>query len=254
MIGNVLMTDESGTTKSAYDDFNLIIKHKVINAPDPQLHKVEIVGKDGAVDLTDYLTGKVRFAERQINLDFRYLGVESTRTAMVSEFLAFVYGKKIRYTFNDDINYFYVGRMTENTPEVSGAVFDLSTSITVEPFKRDLESSAEEWLWDSFDFELGVINELSEIALPANQYVGFTIVGSYEDYPIVTTGNAPVQIWYDINPSYLETHAIDPQYTVPANSTLALYSLKILTGEHWFTCRAVDADSTVTIDYRGGIL
>ena len=252
MIGNVTMTNKDGITKSAYDDFNLIIKHKIIYAPNPQLHKQTITGMDGAVDLTEYATGKVRYNERQIKLDFRFLGPENERTAMVSRMLDFVHGQDIRYIFNDDLEFFYEGRMTENTPELKSNKYDLSTSITCKPFKRDLESSAEEWLWDPFDFELGVINELNSLALPANQYTGYLMVGSVEDYPIITATGANVQVWYDVNP---ETAAqVSPMWTINAGQTKKLYDCKILKGEHWFTFKAVNTAGTVTVDYRGGML
>lgn len=252
MIGNVTMTNKDGITKSAYDDFNLVIKHKVIHAPNPQTHKQTIIGMDGAVDLTEYTTGQVRFDERQIDLGFRFLGRENERTAMVSRLLDFVHGQKIRYIFNDDMEYFYEGRMVENTPEVDGARYDLSTSIIVEPFKRDLESSAEEWLWDPFDFELGVINDLASLELPSNQYVGYLMIGSIEDYPLITATGANVQIWYDVSPDVAPQ--VTPMWTINAGQTKKLYDCKILKGEHWFTFRAVNANGSVTVDYRGGML
>lgn len=255
MIGNVLMTDESGTTKSAYDDFNLIIKHKVINSPDPQLHKIEVVGRDGVIDLTDSIAGQVKFEERSIELSFRFLGKESERTAMVSEFLNFVYGKRISYNFNDDVSFVYIGRMTSCVPEVDGAIYDLETEIVVEPYKRTAESTAEEWLWDSFDFELGVINEFHEINVPANEYVGVTMVGTSNDNPIVTAIDANIQGWYDIAPEVVEQTGIQPHFVVDAGNTRKIYSVVILTGEHWFTFKTVgNTDGAVTVDYRGGSL
>lgn len=252
MIGNVTMTNKDGITKSAYDDFNLIIKHKVIHSPNPQLHKQTIIGMDGAIDLTEYITGNVKFDERQIDLNFRFLGRENERTAMVSKMLEFVHGQDIKYIFNDDLDFFYEGRMTENTPEVNGKTYDLSTTITCKPFKRDLTSSAEEWLWDTFDFELGVINELSSLELPVNEYVGYILIGTAEDYPIITAHDANVEVWYDVNPTIAQQ--VSPMWTIPANFTKKLYDCKILKGEHWFTFRARGNNGSVTVDYRGGML
>ena len=44
MIGNVTVINGSGVEKHSYKDYGLLIKTKVISAPEPQLHEVEVFG------------------------------------------------------------------------------------------------------------------------------------------------------------------------------------------------------------------
>jgi hypothetical protein len=45
----------------------------------------------------------------------------------------------------------------------------------VDPFKYDVFSSDEDWEWDIFDFENGIINEAAEIVV--NGATSFMLVG-----------------------------------------------------------------------------
>lgn len=238
MIGNVTVINESGIEKHSYNDFGLLIKTKVITAPEPQLHEVEVFGRDGTIDLTEAASGIVRYKKRTIKLELRYIGPENTRTSMLTNFENFIQGKLIKYIFDDDAAYYYIGRMISCEPEVAGAAFDLSTEISVQPYKYNIESTADDWLWDPFDFELGVINELHSILVNGTATV--TLIGSiYQDNPVITV-SAPMTVSYDGG---------DPISIYTGSQKV--YNIIINEGEHEFV---FTGNGTATIDYRGGVL
>lgn len=238
MINSVTMIDKSDVAKHSYDDFKLFVKSVVIHAPNVQLHKIEVEGRDGSIDITEELMGNVRYNDRKIDLDFRFADDEKNRTLMLVRLQNFMYGKKIKFIFADDDGYFYIGRMTSLTPNVDGAVFDLTTELEVDPYKYRTIASNEEWLWDPFDFEEGVANETGGIVVDGEETV---IMATDEkwDSPIIET-DAPMTVSYDGG--------------TPINLTIGrrkVYEIMMTTGKHYFT---FVGNGTVSIIYRGARL
>ena len=238
MIGSVLIIDDKGVEKDSRKDFDILIVSKVISAPTPKFNKVDVPGRDGKIDLSDTITGEIKFDERQIYLKFRYMGPENKRTAMLTEFLNFAYGKQIKCIFSDDESYYYIGRMSSQRPEINKVVLDMEIDMIVEPYKRNIESTDDDWLWDPFDFELGVINELNNIIVNGSAEV--SLVGAdYTDNPIITVDSL-MTVSYDggdpINLS-IGSHKI--------------YDIIITKGTHTFV---FTGNGIASISYRGGLL
>ena len=54
-----------------------------------------------------------------------------------------------------------------------------------DPYKYNVADSTEDWLWDSFDFETGIIDEGTEITVKAGERKTYTIVP--DQMPFVPT-------------------------------------------------------------------
>ena len=54
----------------SYKDFKLILTKKTISSPELQEEYVDVPGRDGPIDLSEVLTGTVKFKERTISLSF----------------------------------------------------------------------------------------------------------------------------------------------------------------------------------------
>ena len=75
----------------------------------------------------------------------------------------------MRVTFSNDPAYFWTGRAYITDFDRSREVGQFHLSIPkADPYKYSLADSTEDWLWDPFDFETGVID----------QGAGITISGS----------------------------------------------------------------------------
>lgn len=83
--------------------------------------------------------------------------------------------KNIRITFSNDPAYYWTGRAYITDFDRSREIGQFHLSVPkADPYKYSLADSTEEWLWDPFDFETGVID----------QGAGITISGSGIIYSI----------------------------------------------------------------------
>ena len=87
----------------------------------------------------------------------------------------------------EDKKKFYVGMVTVHDSNDSLYRFtnqETTPKGTAEPFKYDLQSSSEPWLWDSFNFHTGVIRTLKDIAINSTNRT-VKILGAGIDTPPV---------------------------------------------------------------------
>lgn len=150
--------------KHSYDDFGLILAERPEISP-PQVKKkiVEIHGADNTIDLSDVLTGDVFFENRRISCKFTVIGGRDKWSSIYSEILNYLHGKKMKITFDDDPNFYYYGRVAVNSWKSSKITATIVIEAEVDAYKLDALSSVDGWLWDLFDFETGIINELNGI-------------------------------------------------------------------------------------------
>lgn len=85
---------------------------------------------------------------------------------------------------DDDPDHYYMARLKVDGEKTDYVNAELTFSGTAEPFKYDLTATNEPWLWDTFNFETGVIREIEEVEITAeNNKV--TIIGAGIDTPPV---------------------------------------------------------------------
>lgn len=221
----------------SYDDLGLYMKSCVIDAPTPQTHRIEVQGRNGSIDLTDVLTGNVRYNDRAISLSFRYLGAENTRTALLSNLENFAHGQKLKFIFDDDKAFYYLGRIESISPSVNRKALDIDMTLTVDPYKYNIMSSADAWLWDPFDFEEGIINETANMEVDGE--LEYTLIAQDRwENPIIISDSA---MTVDFN---------GETYPIQVGSQV-MYEIIITSGENVFTFHG---NGTVTINYVGGML
>lgn len=241
MINGLLMVNtKTEEEKRLYENYGIIIKSVQIAAPDVQDHRVGIIGRNGSVDLTEAVTGNVRYNDRSIDIDVRFLGNENQRTAKVSELENFAHGQKLKFIFDDDDAFYYLGRIDSVSPPkvVNNKALDFTLSLTVDPYKYNITTSAEDWLWDPFDFEEGMINETANMEVDGE--LTYTLLAQRRwECPIIIS-NSAMTLEYD------EGEPIN----IVAGSQV-MYDIIITEGEHTFK---FTGNGTVTINYVGGML
>ena len=87
--------------KHSYRDFGLILSSKVISPPEPQTKFVAVPLRDGSLDLTESLTGDVRFKDRKITMTFTVIDPVNMWSARVSEIENHLHGKRFRIIFDE---------------------------------------------------------------------------------------------------------------------------------------------------------
>ena len=157
----------------------------------------------------------------------------------ISEISNYLHGKKLKIILDEDSSFYYYGRLTVNNFKSNKSTGTISIEAEVEPYKYDLYSSLEDWLWDSFNFETGIIYELKEIKIIEKKQV--TIVGrrqkSVPTIDVIDTENMIVE--FENN-----------KYSLNKGKQRVL-NIEIKEGENVLNFYG---NGTVSIEYRGGSL
>lgn len=119
--------------------------------PGVKTNFVEIPGRDGTIDMSEYLTGKESFGDRSGSWNFLidngHLGWESIRLT-ITEFL---HGKRMKCVLEDDPSWYFEGRF-QVKPQSGEHNSTIEIEYVLSPYKYYILSDGQ-WLWDPFNFE-----------------------------------------------------------------------------------------------------
>lgn len=223
--------------KHSIDDWNLILTNRVITPPEVQTNFIEVPQRDGKIDLSESLTGLVKYYNRKITLDFAFKDEVGNYSTRFSEIENYCHGKRMKIVFDDDDDNFYIGRITVEKADVNQKLGVMTITADCEPYKYDLTSSDELWLWDPFDFEDGVINEFLDVPVYGTKTL--TLVAKRQvTYPTIST-DSPMTVEFD---------GVRYDLLVGENK---MYDILLPEGENELIFRGY---GTITIRYRGGSL
>lgn len=165
-------------------DWNLHPVRIYISMPEAKEQVIDIPGGDGAIDLSE-INGRPMYGMRTVELEYHLRNVDNEKwNSIYSEIGAAITGKKVKMVLDDDPDHYYMARLKVDGEKTDYVNAELTFSGTAEPFKYDLTATNEPWLWDTFNFETGVIREIEEVEITAeNNKV--TIIGAGIDTPPV---------------------------------------------------------------------
>ena len=130
MLNDVIFNNE----KSAFYDWNIVLTKADIPLPAPKTSTVDIKGADGVLDLSEVLTGDVLYNNRTIKLTFEMLN-DNDYYGLITEISNYIHGQKIKFTLNNDEDYYYIGRATINQWECVKRKGTIVISVDCEPYK-----------------------------------------------------------------------------------------------------------------------
>lgn len=114
-------------------EFGLYLPEYSIPAPVPQTKFINVIGRDGAVDLSNAF-GSVHYNSREWNLDFKHFDPVNWHTISSSVFNA-IHGKRLDFTFDDDPNYHWTGRFIVQDYTSKNGCGTLKVRVMADPFK-----------------------------------------------------------------------------------------------------------------------
>lgn len=115
---------------------------------------VEIPGADGALDLTEYLTGRANFGQRQGSFSFYVDNGHEYWENLRMKMATALHGKRMKMRLLDDPFCYYEGRFTVGNYESGAAYSSISISYQLDTYKyRTIEEGSLLTLWDPFNFE-----------------------------------------------------------------------------------------------------
>ena len=234
--------------KNTWADWYLIPSSRpVFNPPSPKTKFVDIPGSDWHLDMSTVLTGDIAYEARTGSLEFivdngflSHYRAEKWHL-LYSEILDYIHGQLMKATLEDDPAYYYEGRFSVNEWASEPKNSKITIDYTVNPYKLEVTSSLEDWLWDSFCFEDGISRE----------YKDLRVDGALE---FVITGRRMVVV-----PSFIvasddgrgmKVKFNGTTYNLP-DGTSRVVNIRTVEGENKLT---FIGNGIISIDYRGGRL
>lgn len=126
--------------KHSYWDWGLMLKTTPkVSPPGPKTHYVEIPGAHGSLDLSEMLTGKVKYNNRKIEMEFITMADREEWSAIYSAILTALHGQMQEITLDDDPMHHYTGRVTVGVPAWDNKAVTVTMTAEVHPFKKNAE-------------------------------------------------------------------------------------------------------------------
>lgn len=136
MRGITFVNITTGASKHTADDWGLIMSEKAIGNPEPRISKVDMADRDGAIDQSEALRGRVSYKNRALSFAFICTAKQSTWADLREEIAGFVHGKRIKIIDPDTPNHYYIGRCTLEEPTYKGmAIMFLTVTVDADPYR-----------------------------------------------------------------------------------------------------------------------
>jgi hypothetical protein len=102
----------------------------------PKTKLIQVPGTNTVIDLTEALTGEVKYETRTIRCKFCVIGGRSNWPAVYSAILNEIHGKRMQIIMDDDPNYYYIGRVAVDEWESEKVTATIVITAEVEPYKQ----------------------------------------------------------------------------------------------------------------------
>ena len=136
MLNDVIFNND----KSALDDWNVVLTNKEIPLPTVKTSTVDIQGADGVLDLSEVLTGDVKYGNRVLKLTFEVIN-NTDFNKVIDDISNYLHGKKVTVRFSDDELFYYVGRASINSWECVKRKGKVVITVDCEPYKYAVTES-----------------------------------------------------------------------------------------------------------------
>lgn len=185
--------------KNTWDDWRLIPSSRpLFNPPTPKTNTVEIPGGDGVLDLSEALAGRPTYNNRTGSWTFYVTNGFKDWSVLYSEIMAYLHGRSFKAFLEDDPGYFYEGRFSVNAWKSNKDYSQITIDYNVGPYKKDVSSSGSDWLWDTFNFETGIIRNYKNLAVSGSLSV--VVIGDImESVPIIICSTSGMTVEHSGN-------------------------------------------------------
>ena len=137
--GITLIDIKTGASKHTAYDWDLIMSGKAISTPEPRISKVDMSDRDGELDLSEVLRGRVSYKNRALSFSFICTAPQATWAELRAEIAGFVHGKRLKIVDPDTPDHYYIGRCTLLDPSYKGeAIMFLEVSVDADPYRLSL--------------------------------------------------------------------------------------------------------------------
>lgn len=127
-------------SKSIYQDYGFFLETANLGAPVPQESYIKVPGRNGSIDLSEAIAGRITYSDREMVFTFVKPTTIETLEAVRDEVFTDLHGK-VKDIFPDWINGYYHGRVTLEIAEYRPNLLRLTANITADPYKYALEET-----------------------------------------------------------------------------------------------------------------
>lgn len=221
---------------NSWEDWHLIPSSRPLFAP-PVLKtkELDIPGMDGTLDLTEIVAGRPIYGMRTGSHEFIVADDYWDWVEAYSTIMDILHGQGNYAILSDDPNYFYEGRFAVNQWQSNKEWSTITINYNVKPFKRELLSSMDDWEWDPFNFETGIIRNWKNIQVNGSKTV--RLVGGKMPVSPTIVCSAEMEMEYDG-----VTYFLDQGSNIVAGFKLTDEETDVV----------FKGNGTVSIEYRGG--
>ena len=242
--GVSIYVEDSGKTYHTLDDWGCALgNNNYIGDPEMETTYIEVPGRNGMIDASEAISGRRIYKKRALSFELGAVRARTSWDGVISALRNNVHGRVCRLTLDNDQNYFWKGRVYINGFDRFRELGTFKLEVPVaDPYKYDVNSSADPWLWNPFNFETGVIT----------QQGAETIVGSGSIS--IPHGHMPTC------PTFMVSNLLSSTFKVSADVVefpLAVGSNiipSILVGGESDVVLNFTGSATVQVVYRGGSL
>lgn len=180
-LGIQIYVESTEKTYHTLNDWGYALgNNNYISDPEQETSYIDVPGRNGFIDASEVLTNRPVYKRRTLSFELGGLKPRMNWDSTISMLRNEIHGKICRLTLDNDKGYYWRGRVYvqdfDRTRELG--TFKLNVP-ECEPYKYDITASNEDWLWDPFDFETGVIMTIPEITvngeveveIPANHMI-----------------------------------------------------------------------------------
>lgn len=128
-----------GSLHSYYNLGLLLKSYPAITPPAPKTKYVEVLGADGALDLSKVLTGYVQYHRRTLTMEFNIIGPRKSWPEKHSEIMDALHGEDVEIVLDDDPEFCYTGRVSVKGYDPQKVTSGVTITADVEPYKTRIE-------------------------------------------------------------------------------------------------------------------
>lgn len=121
---------------NTWDDWHLIPSSRPVFEPAAPMFKyVDIPGRDGQLDITDYLIGRPTYSDRKGSFEFIVKNGYDDWTIRRTQMAEFLNGRKMKVFLEDEPDYYYLGRFVFKGWKSEKDFSHVTIEYQVEPYR-----------------------------------------------------------------------------------------------------------------------
>ena len=156
--------------KHTMKDYGLVISNTdVVEAPTPKTSYVDIPGSSQRLDLTTTLTGRVEYNSRKLTFSLGGFMSPERWPVFYNNLVNLYQGKEVQIVLDQEPEYYYHGRAELSDFSRNQMLGTFTLTVDADAYKYERTASNEEWLWDSFSFETGIIRDYQNISVSSSK-------------------------------------------------------------------------------------